>query len=75
MAFDNVKYLSENGKEESDYQIEIELKSDYIHRINLKILTDYLEKNIPELTPMNESKYKRGLKLTEKGIEEVYSMK
>jgi len=68
MAFDNVKYLNENGKEESDYQIEIELKSDYIHRINLKILTDYLEKNIPELTPMNESKYKRGLKLTEKGI-------
>lgn len=65
MVFDDVKYLNKNGKEESDYQIEIELKSDYIHRINLKILSDYLEKNIPELKPMNESKYKRGLKLTD----------
>lgn len=65
MVFDNVKYINKNGKEESDYQIEIELKSDYLHRINLKILSDYLEKNISELKPMNESKYKRGLRLTE----------
>lgn len=65
MVFDNVKYLNENGKEESDYQIEIELKSDYIHRINLKILSDYLERNVSELQPMNESKYNRGLRLTE----------
>lgn len=65
MALDNVKYLNENGKEKLDYQIEIELKSDYIHRINLKILSDYLEDNVPELIPIKESKYKRGLKLTE----------
>lgn len=65
MVFDNVKYSNINGKESTDYQVEIELKSDYLHRINLKILSDYLEKNVSELEPMNESKYKRGLMLTE----------
>lgn len=66
IVFDKIKYINEStGKQESDYQIEIELKSDYLHRINLKILSDYLEKKVPELKPMNESKYKRGLKLTE----------
>lgn len=65
LVFDNVKYVNINGKESLDYQIEIELKSDYLHRINLKMLSDYLERNVPELKPMNESKYKRGLMLTE----------
>ena len=65
MVFDNVKYINVNGKQKSEYQIEIELKSDYIHRINLKILSDYLEKMVPELIPMYKSKYMRGLKLTE----------
>lgn len=64
MVFDDVNYININGKEKSDYQIEIELKSDYIHRINLKILSDYLEEKIPELAPTNESKYKRGTNLT-----------
>lgn len=66
MVFDNVNYVNMNGNKIEDYQIEIELKSEYIHRINLKIFSDYLEKNIPELRPMNESKYKRGTRLTNK---------
>jgi len=65
LVFDDVRYISTSGKESPDYQIEIELKSDYIHRINLKMLSDYLEKNIPELQPMNESKYRRGLALVD----------
>lgn len=64
IVFDDVKYINSYGVETSDLQIEIELKSDYLHRINLKMLTDYLEKNISELKPLNESKYKRGLTLT-----------
>lgn len=64
MVFDNVEYVNINGNKKSDYQIEIELKSEYIHRINLKMFSDYLEKNIPELKSMNESKYKRGINLT-----------
>jgi hypothetical protein len=64
MVFDNVKYINVNGNERPDYQIEIELKSEYLHRINLKMLSDYLEENIPDLEPLNESKYKRGLYLT-----------
>lgn len=44
-----------------DYQIEIELKSDYIHRVNLKMLTDDLERKVSKLESSTESKYKRGL--------------
>lgn len=64
LVFDDVRYINPNGTESIDYQIEIELKSEYLHRINLKILTDYLEKNIAGLIPMHDSKYKRGLGLT-----------
>ena len=41
--------------------IEIELKSDYIHRVNLKMLTDDLERKVSKLESSTESKYKRGL--------------
>ncbi len=64
MVFDDVEYENINGNKKSDYQVEVELKSDYIHRINLKVFSDYLEENLPELRPMNESKYKRGTMLT-----------
>ena len=47
--------------EDYDYQIEIELKSDYIHRVNLKMLTDDLERKVSKLESSTESKYKRGL--------------
>ncbi|MBI4683823.1 MAG: CYTH domain-containing protein [Nitrospirae bacterium] len=64
MVFDDVQY-ERNGKSAHEYQIEIELKSDFIHRINLKMLTDYLEKNVPNLIPATVSKYRRGLSLTD----------
>ena len=38
MAFDHVTYQDDSGHKAYDYQIEIELKSDYIHRVNLKSL-------------------------------------
>lgn len=62
MVFDNVKYCF-NDMEVEDYQIEIELKSDYIHRINLKVLSDRIEKYLDNLYPLKESKYERGLRL------------
>lgn len=61
MAFDRVTYQNATGHEAYDYQVEIELKSDYIHRVNLKMLTDDLERHIPKLESSTESKYKRGL--------------
>lgn len=64
MVFDNLKYKNINGKEYSEFQIEIELKSDYPHRVNLKLLTDLLEESIPELIISKDSKYRRGLKFT-----------
>lgn len=63
LAFDNVLY--EGGvKEVHEFEIEMELKSDFLHRVNLKMLSDYLLKNIPELVPTTKSKYKRGIELT-----------
>ena len=60
MVFDSVTY-SADGIEVKDYQLEIELKSDYAHRIKLKLLADYLEKNNKDLIVSKTSKYKRGL--------------
>ena len=61
MAFDHVTYQDDSGHKAYDYQIEIELKSDYIHRVNLKMLTDDLERKVSKLESSTESKYKRGL--------------
>lgn len=54
-------YQDDSGHKAYDYQIEIELKSDYIHRVNLKMLTDDLERKVSKLESSTESKYKRGL--------------
>lgn len=65
VVFDDVKYSNNmTGKSSSEYQVEIELKSDYPHRVNLKLLTDYLENEVVELKATSDSKYKRGLALT-----------
>ena len=61
IAFDRVEYENFNGEKKKDFQIEIELKSDYPHRVNLKKLTDDMEKNIPDLEESSVSKYIRGL--------------
>jgi len=61
MAFDHVTYQDHLGHRAYDYQIEIELKSDYIHRVNLKMLTDDLERRVSKLESSTESKYTRGL--------------
>lgn len=63
MVFDQVIYKNSNGKQIEDFQIEIELKSDYSHRVNLKILTDDIERSVTGLTSSKTSKYLRGLLL------------
>lgn len=68
MAFDQVIYQDAKGHKVHDYQIEIELKSDYIHRINLKMFTDDLEQHISKLESSTESKYKRGLRMLSRGM-------
>lgn len=65
MVFDDVTFENnETGKTAHEYQIEIELKSEFIHRVNLKILSDCLEENILGLRTTTDSKYKRGCLLT-----------
>lgn len=65
MVFDDVTFENnQTGKVAHEYQIEIELKSDFIHRVNLKSLSDYLEESVPGLITTTDSKYKRGCQLT-----------
>lgn len=65
IAFDDVKYMNlSNNKSYNECQLEIELKSSYQNRINMKHLTDGLEKNMMQLKPIAESKYKRALRYT-----------
>jgi len=67
MVFDQVTYENSNEKCE-DFQIEVELKSDYQHRVNLKMLTDDIEKNVSGLISCKTSKYLRGLELLNKNV-------
>lgn len=61
MVFDRVIYENNEVSSVSDYQIEIELKSDYPHSVNLKLFTDDIERNIEGLKSTHESKYLRGI--------------
>ena len=65
MVFDDVSYKNcINDQYSKDYQVEIELKSEYLHEVRLRMLTAYLEDAIPKLEINKLSKYKRGLLLT-----------
>ena len=67
IAFDNVQY--ENVKNNNMYcekQMEIELKSSPETRINMKSLTDVLEKEIEEMESTSDSKYHRAVDFTSK---------
>lgn len=65
MVFDDVSYKNcINERYSKDYQVEIELKSEYLHEVRLRLLTAYLEDAVPELEINKLSKYKRGLLLT-----------
>lgn len=67
MVFDDVIYENlSSEKKHHEYQIEVELKSDYPHRVNLNLLANYLENNFDEddLISIKESKYRRALKFT-----------
>ncbi len=64
-AFDSVTYVNlKNNVSKKEYQIELELKSDYSHRDRLKTVTDEMEKMYEFLKPNYESKYKRAVNLT-----------
>ena len=66
MVFDDVNYTNEvTGKTDQEYQIEIEVKSDCLHGVNLKHLTDYIENKVAGLNPTTISKYEQGCRLTE----------
>ena len=68
ISYDQVKYYEKDGNKDcngnmimQDNELEIELKSQYYHRIQLKYLADFLKENIKELTENKVSKYHRGI--------------
>lgn len=65
IVFDNVKYVNtENGRHYSEMQMEIELKSAAETRINMKGLTDELEKKTKTIESISDSKYHRAVVYT-----------
>lgn len=67
MVFDDVKFLNGIEKQtilKEDYEIEIELKSDYSHRVCLNELTNYIENEL-KIKSSSKSKYKRGMDVLE----------
>lgn len=65
LVMDDVEYRSiSNGKTYRECQIEIELKSSYQNRINMKLLTDQIEKGIDCIKAIGDSKYERALRYT-----------
>lgn len=65
LVVDNVSYHNlKNGVKAEEVQIEIELKSGYETRINMKELTDSIE-TIDGLISITQSKYARALAMTE----------
>ncbi|MBN1058122.1 CYTH domain-containing protein [Clostridium botulinum] len=62
IAYDVVSYNNVEGEQIlQDNELEIELKSNYYHRVHLKKLTDYLLENTNELVANKNSKYRRGM--------------
>jgi HD superfamily phosphohydrolases len=62
IAYDIVRYNNIEGKQIlQDNELEIELKSNYYHRVHLKKLTDFLLENTNELIKNKKSKYRRGM--------------
>lgn len=49
-----------NGQTHKDYQIEVELESDYIHRVSMKFFTDKIEKALN--TPVQHERYSKYIK-------------
>lgn len=67
IAYDNITYIDTNGNEVgTENELEIELKSNYYHRVHLKLLSDHLCKKIDNLTVNKKSKYRRGMEIIDK---------
>lgn len=67
LAFDKVTYKNaRNNKSCSEYQIELELKSDPVTRFNMQWLTDLIEQKLSRwgLDVMTDSKYERARRFT-----------
>lgn len=63
VCLDRVTFEHES-KEQGDYQIEVELESDYIHRVSMKFFTQKLEKLLDDPVRHEQySKYMKGLDL------------
>lgn len=63
IAYDDIRYNDVRGNEVMhDNELEIELKSNYYHRVHLKQLSEYLLMKTSGLSENNESKYRRGMK-------------
>lgn len=67
IAYDKIEYIDNSEQTvKKENELEIELKSNYYHRVHLKMLSDYLCKKANGLTLHKKSKYKRGMEALDK---------
>lgn len=52
----------------TEFQVEMELKSGYKYRPNLKRIADDMEQEVKGLVATRESKYSRGISFVGKGV-------
>lgn len=52
----------------TEFQVEMELKSGYKYRPNLKRIADDMEQEVKGLVTTRESKYSRGISFVGKGV-------
>ena len=60
LSYDEITYKKDGRVIKTEKELELELKSNYYHRANLKAISDYLEV-IDGLTVTGMSKYERGM--------------
>lgn len=61
VCLDRVTFWHESKGEKKDYQIEVELESDYMHRVSMKFFTKKIEQKLANVKHEQYSKYIKGL--------------
>lgn len=61
LSYDDIKFISGGKVIKQEKELELELKSNYYHKANLKAISDYLCEKLDGLTTTDKSKYERGM--------------
>ena len=61
LSYDDITFKFDGKLIKKEFELELELKSNYYHKANLKAISDYLCEELIGLTVTEKSKYERGI--------------